>query len=453
MRKLSVNLIDEARGAYEIAGAEIDLKDTFECGQCFRWNFVDGAWQGVACGKVVRMAQAKDGIIIENTTEYDIKNTWIPYLDLKHDYEPARRACEGNEFLTAAAEHGKGIRILRQPPEETLFSFIISANNNIKRIKKIVEAFCALFGEEIWVGNSIFYDFPKAEALRNVTKDDLTLIHAGFRDRYIVDCAQKLNDEKDFLKTVADLPTDEAREKLKQIAGVGDKVADCILLFGFQRYEVFPKDVWINRVTREIFPDGFSEKDLGENAGIIQQYMFYFGRSNPEFLSNGTFDANPRIFPLDERPDLINETAQALFGEFGRKTESEAFFKRMTEISADKNTPFPKTFVLTVRGRFAGTCGLWRSDLMSRQDLCPWLAFLYVKPEYRNNRFGARLQKTVVGYAETLGYKKVYLYTDLKNYYEKTGWKRFGKDLECDGSFKSLYEIGTETYEGNAEDR
>ena len=81
------------------------------------------------------------------------------------------------------------------------------------------------------------------------------------------------------------------------------------------------------------------------------------------------------------------------------------------------------------------------------------MAFLYVKPEYRNNRFGARLQKTVVGYAETLGYKKVYLYTDLKNYYEKTGWKRFGKDLECDGSFKSLYEIGTETHEGKAEDR
>ena len=351
-----------------------------------------------------------------------------------------------SRMKTAAAESGKGIRILKQAPEETIFSFIISSNNNISRIKKIVEAFCALFGEEIWVGNRLFYAFPKAEALKNATVEDLEPIHAGFRDKYLIDCARVLNENEDFIPSLSSLDADEARKKLKTIKGIGDKVADCILLFAFQKYDVFPKDVWINRVTREVFHENFSEKELGENAGIIQQYMFYFGRSNPDFLKFGTFDEQPRVFALDERPDLIKETAEALYDEFARESESAAFFERMVESSAKAKTALPKTFILTVKGRFAGTCGLWRSDLMTRQDLCPWLALLYVKPEYRKRHFGALLQKAVVEYAEKLGYEKVYLYTDLKKYYDKTGWKPFGKDLECDGTEKSLYEVETKDY-------
>lgn len=446
MRKLSVKCVNSELGEYEIENADINLKDTFECGQCFRWNFLDGVWQGVAFGHAVYMRQTENGIAVGNTTEEDIYKVWIPYLDLEHDYKPVRDFCENNAFLTAAAESGKGIRILKQAPKETIFSFIISSNNNISRIKKIVEAFCALFGEEIWVGNRLFYAFPKAEALKNATVEDLEPIHAGFRDKYLIDCARVLNENEDFIPSLSSLDADEARKKLKTIKGIGDKVADCILLFAFQKYDVFPKDVWINRVTREVFHENFSEKELGENAGIIQQYMFYFGRSNPDFLKFGTFDEQPRVFALDERPDLIKETAEALYDEFARESESAAFFERMVESSAKAKTALPKTFILTVKGRFAGTCGLWRSDLMTRQDLCPWLALLYVKPEYRKRHFGALLQKAVVEYAEKLGYEKVYLYTDLKKYYDKTGWKPFGKDLECDGTEKSLYEVETKDY-------
>ena len=287
MRKLSVNLIDEARGAYELAGAEIDLKDTFECGQCFRWNFVDGAWQGVACGKVVRMAQSKDGIIIENTTEYDIKNIWIPYLDLKHDYEPARRACEGNEFLTAAAEHGKGIRILRQPPEETLFSFIISANNNIKRITGIVDRLCILAGEK-HEGTTEYYSFPAPEAIAELTVEQLTAIGSGYRAPYIKGSARMIADGYE-LETLRNVPTAAARIELLRFPGVGPKVADCVLLFSLGHADAFPLDVWMKRAMRLMYfqgaePGKKAMEDqiaaLGPNSGILQQYIFQYAREN-----------------------------------------------------------------------------------------------------------------------------------------------------------------------------
>ena len=131
MRKLSVKCVNSDLGEYEIENADINLKDTFECGQCFRWNFVDGVWQGVAFGRAVYMRQTENGIAVGNTTKEDIYNVWIPYLDLEHDYKPVRDFCKNNAFLAAAAESGKGIRILKQEPEETIFSFIISSKSFI----------------------------------------------------------------------------------------------------------------------------------------------------------------------------------------------------------------------------------------------------------------------------------------------------------------------------------
>lgn len=438
MKSVKIKCLDKESGKYRISGTDINLKQTFDCGQCFRFNFVDGKWQGVAHGRFIALSQEEDGFTIENTTLDDINNLWINYFDLEHDYSDIAKEFSEDLFVKTAAEYGKGIRILNQEPEEVLYSFIISANNNISRIKKIVEAFSALFGKEIYVGNKIYYAFPKTEDIQWIETEDLEPIRAGFRDKYIVSAVKQIIENKNIFNEIANADTDTARELLKTFKGIGNKVADCILLFGFGKYDVFPKDVWINRVTEEMYGKDFNEKNFGKNAGIIQQYLFYYGRSNPQMLKNEYFKDDVRILPLSEAPEYTSEVAKALYEEFARPTETENFFQEMIE-NSNKDYPLPKTFIALIGDNFVGTVGLWRSDLMSRQDIFPWLALLYVKPEFRKRHIGAKLQKYLLDYSKALGYDKVFLYTDLINYYDKTGWTPFGTGTECDGTEKKLY--------------
>ena len=170
--------------------------------------------------------------------------------------------------------------------------FIISQNNNIKRIKGIVERLCENFGEKLPEGE---YTFPTAEKLSKLSVDDLAPIRAGFRNKYIIDSAQKVNSGEVNLNICYDLPYDEAQQELMKIKGVGTKVADCTLLFGFHRIEAFPLDVWMKRAMEKLFPT-MSPKDFGEYAGIAQQYIFHYSRMNPEIFEY--FKINVCIFCL-----------------------------------------------------------------------------------------------------------------------------------------------------------
>ena len=164
---------------------------------------------------------------------------------------------------------------MKQEPFETLISFIISQNNNIPRISGIIGRLCESFGEKIEGG----YSFPTAERLHGITPDDLAPLRAGFRARYICDAVSKVNSgEVDFAE-IDKLPLDEAREKLKLIVGVGDKVADCVLLFGFAKHSAFPRDVWVKRLMAQFYPDGLPECTRGIE-GIAQQYLFDYVRNN-----------------------------------------------------------------------------------------------------------------------------------------------------------------------------
>ncbi len=259
---------------------DLDLAQTLDCGQSFRWVENDGKFSGVAYGKKLDVYFDGDDLCLDNTTAEDFENIWKNYLDLDLDYGKIRTEISGlHPVLKEACAYAPGIRILRQEPWEALCTFIISQNNNIKRIKGIVERLCGSFGEKF----DDYYTFPSAERLAELSPDDLAPIRAGFRNKYIIDAAKKVSGGEVELEKCRTLEYEEARAELMKIKGVGVKVADCTLLFGLHRVEAFPVDVWMKRAMEKLFPD-MTEKDFGDYAGIAQQYIFHYSRMHPELF-------------------------------------------------------------------------------------------------------------------------------------------------------------------------
>lgn len=224
----------------KVNNSNFDLKQTFLCGQCFRWKETDnGAFSGVAMGSKLTLREENGEIIIEGVQEEDIPK-WRRYFDLDTDYSEFIRRFSADKTLKAACESSPGIRILRQEPFETLISFIISQNNNIPRISGIIGRLCESFGGDIGGGE---FAFPTAEKLRGIEPEDLAPLRAGFRAKYIADAVRRVNSGEINFDEIDALPLESARETLKRIVGVGDKVADCVLLFAFHKLDAFPKDV------------------------------------------------------------------------------------------------------------------------------------------------------------------------------------------------------------------
>lgn len=269
--------IKEYKNGVEIKNTDISLEKTFTCGQCFRWHEKDGKWFGIVNGSCECLTQLDNGIYIENTDICKVNDFWLNYLDI-NDEDDSFQGDPNDVFLNRAITYGKGIHILNQDPFETIVSFIISSNNNIKRIEKIIEKLCSLYGKEIRYADTVFYSFPTFEELSGVKLEDLALIKAGFRDRYIFDFIQVMKSEPDFISHVSSAETGLAKKELMRVKGIGDKVSDCILLFAFGRREVFPKDVWIKKVIDKIYGSDFDEKKFGNHAGIAQQYIYYYAR-------------------------------------------------------------------------------------------------------------------------------------------------------------------------------
>lgn len=261
---------------------EFDLDQTLNCGQSFRWRReADGDFIGVAGRYPARMRQQGDDILIISTAD---EAFWRYYFDTDTDYGALRRLFCNTEQLVEPCLCAGGIRILRQDGWEALASFIISQNNNIKRISGIIERLCEGFGDAVGEGVCAF---PPPERLAGCTVEDLAPLRCGFRARYLIDAARKVCDGTVRLDALGGLPLPEARDMLTQIVGVGRKVADCALLFGFYRLECFPVDVWIGRALKELFADGFPE-ELAPYAGIAQQMLFHYMRTRPKQSGNGT---------------------------------------------------------------------------------------------------------------------------------------------------------------------
>ncbi len=255
--------------------SEFDLPHTLDCGQAFRWVCEDNnVWSGVAFCKYLKLEKTTDGtIILYDTSKEDFENVWRDYFDLDRDYESIVKDLSQNETLKKACEYSYGIRILNQEPFETLCSFIISQNNNIKRIKGIIERLCENFGEY----KNGYYAFPTPEKMASLSLDDLAVLRSGFRANYLLDAAKKVVSGEVDLKNLKNLPLDDARMELMKIVGVGPKVADCCLLFSHRHTSAFPKDVWIKRAMEVLF-DGELPENAKKYAGIAQQYIFFYAR-------------------------------------------------------------------------------------------------------------------------------------------------------------------------------
>ena len=257
---------------------DFDPVKIFECGQCFRWNAeADGSYTGVAMGRAANVRLRGDTVLISGEQE-DFPQIWHDYFDLGTNYRELRRSLCIDDYMKAASDYGAGIRILNQDRWEALCSFIISQCNNIPRIKKIVEALCALYGDKVEFGGREYFTFPTAERLAALTADDLAPIRSGYRAPYIVDAARAVASGEIDLDRLSETTPEEARRTLKSLNGIGDKVANCAILFSLRMTEAFPIDVWMKKAIAEHYGSGFDPKIFGEYAGLAQQYMFYFQR-------------------------------------------------------------------------------------------------------------------------------------------------------------------------------
>lgn len=272
-----------------------ELRDIFECGQCFRWNKQeDGSYTGVFKNNVLNVKKNKDEIIFEGICENDIQQTVKNYFDLNRNYEKIKEQLSKiDQNMKMSIEYGNGIRILNQDLWETIISFIISANNNIPRIKGIIERLSEKYGDEIKYKGNKYYTFPTQEQLKNVTVEEYRKLGLGFRDIRLYETTKMILNKQVDIENMKNNPnTIEVREELLKLSGVGPKVADCILLFSdLKRFEVFPIDVWVRRVMNDLYIKNEDEtkvnkkqiekianEKFGDLAGLAQQYLFYWRR-------------------------------------------------------------------------------------------------------------------------------------------------------------------------------
>ena len=256
-----------------VSESDLDLDETLDCGQAFRWKKIPSdyccTYTGAFVNDKLTVSQTDKGMFIfHDTDEKTFLEKWTGYFDFETDYSELKRCFSEDETLSKACNYAGGIRLLRQDSWECLISFIISQNNNIPRIKGIIDRLCGHYDGE----------FPTIEELSRENADSLAYLRSGFRAKYLEDAAVKTASGEIELEKIAKMPIDDARKALKSIKGVGPKVAECVLLFGMYRTEAFPIDVWIKRVLAQYYPDGFPAF-AQKNAGIAQQYLFHYIRS------------------------------------------------------------------------------------------------------------------------------------------------------------------------------
>ncbi len=267
----------ETKTEYVLASAsELSLKKTFECGQCFRWDAdANGVYHGIVSGKALTVWEDNGRILCDADGE-DIP-FWRTYFDLGVDYNEMSQFFTEPPYLKMCADFGRGIRILRQDPWEALISFIISQCNNIPRIKKIISSLCAYFGEALPCG---LFAFPSASVLAGLSEKDMAPLRCGYRTEYILNASRAVISGELDLHALTRLPSEEAFAQVRRIRGIGDKVANCFMLYGLHQMDRFPIDVWMKRALERHFPNNFNPAVLGPYAGLAQQYIFYYTRMN-----------------------------------------------------------------------------------------------------------------------------------------------------------------------------
>ena len=273
---------------FKVKDSFFSVKDTLCCGQIFRFSEENGIYQ-VISGDRLCYAKNENGFVFVDCLDAD-NEYFKNFFDLERDYSKIfNRAISSNyEILVKSATLGKGVRILNQDTIEMLFSFIVSQNNNIPRIKSIIEKLCRGLGEEKTFNDKVFYAFPSIEKMASAPLSFYKEIGLCYRAEYILELAKNISENGFDLEALKSLSTLELERELLKIKGVGKKVADCVLLFGFRRLDTFPVDTWIDKVYRENFMgkeidrnkiSDYFVKLFNEDSGYFQQYLFYYKRS------------------------------------------------------------------------------------------------------------------------------------------------------------------------------
>ena len=282
---------------YEIKDiGAFELKHIFECGQCFRWNEEEnGSYTGVIKQGVLNVKKENGLIIFEGLIEGDIKTVVEDYFDFDTDYEKIKnKLSKIDDNMKKSIVYGCGIRILHQDLFECIISFIISANNNIPRIKGIIERLSKKCSKSVIYNGKEYYLFPNVSELSKLSVEDLRSLGLGFRDIRVFNTCRKIKEKVIDLDKIKEMKSSEKiREELLKLDGVGPKVADCIMLFSLKRYDVFPIDVWVRRVMNDLYIHNENEEKVnkkevlkianekfGDICGLAQQYLFYYRREN-----------------------------------------------------------------------------------------------------------------------------------------------------------------------------
>ena len=267
----------------------------FDCGQCFRWDKeLDGSYTGVFKGNVMNVKKDGNNVTFKGICNGDIEEICKDYFDLNTDYEDIKeKLSKIDDNVKTSVGYGSGIRILNQDLWETIISFIISANNNIPRIKGIIDRISKKYGKEVNWNGTKYYTFPTVEELSKASVEDLRALGLGFRDVRVYETTHRILEKQvDLEKLHKEPDTQKVRNELLSLSGVGPKVADCILLFStLKRFDVFPIDVWVRRVMNELYIksedetkvnkkeiEKLAKEKYGNLEGIAQQYLFYWKR-------------------------------------------------------------------------------------------------------------------------------------------------------------------------------
>lgn len=286
----NLKLLETESGVEVLNLTCFDPRDIFHCGQAFRWEEkTDKRFLLTACQRVIEVEKREDRIIFHNTGKEDFDRIWRDYFDLDTNYEKIQqRLIRRDPVMEEAVNFGRGIRILKQEPFETLISFIISSNNNIKRIKGSVEGLARTYGEVIgFYDGRAHYAFPTPKALSEATVEELKLLGLGYRARYVKETAEKVWESPGILQKMIRQKRRECLEGVTSFSGVGPKVGSCVVFFSMGKREAFPVDVWVKRIMEVLYfqeekpvkeIEEFAMKKFGKDAGYAQQYLFYYAR-------------------------------------------------------------------------------------------------------------------------------------------------------------------------------
>jgi N-glycosylase/DNA lyase len=266
-----------------------DLNSTLTCGQIFRfYKQLDNSYDVILDDRVINIYQENNYIYVSSNNEENLESKIKDYLDLDTDYEYMDNLLVQNDKkIEQAVNFSKGLNMIHQEPFETVMEYIISANNSVPSISNAINNISKRYGKKIIFNDKEYYLFPNYKDLKDVTIDEYRQCKVGFRDKYLYEIVQKLNNNTFNLKLINNMNTNEALEYLMENNGIGPKVASCILLFSYKRYDVFPTDTWVKKIMKERYNiEGeinirkFAKETYKEYSGIAIQYLFNESRNN-----------------------------------------------------------------------------------------------------------------------------------------------------------------------------